>query len=73
MPEETPTGLPDWVKPGAVVGWTIWTGETATATITFVERFRVSTDKAVYWEATFARSLAESFLATRDIHEVKAA
>jgi hypothetical protein len=52
--------LPDFIRPGARVEWATWCG-TATATITFVDRFRVSTDApGVWFEATCFKSLADA-------------
>lgn len=66
-----PDGIPDWVVPGAIVGWTTWTGETATAVVTLVDRFRISTDRpGIYWEATCFKTVAESLRSTRNFHEV---
>ena len=60
------------VVPGAVVGWSTWTGAVATATVDLVGPFRISTNKpGIYWEATCFRSLAESVAATRGFHIIE--
>lgn len=58
------------LSPGTVVAWKTWTGAEATATVSMVERFRVSTREGMYWEATFARSLDESLAATKGLRVV---
>jgi hypothetical protein len=60
--------MPDFIQPGAVIEWRTWTGEYARATVTFVDRFRVSTDKpGIYWEATCFSSLSESLRRTEGL------
>jgi hypothetical protein len=59
------------LSPGTVLAWKTWTGAEATATVAFVEPFRVSTTSpGMYWEATFARSLDESLAATKGLRVV---
>ena len=49
------------INPGDTLSWRVWTGETATATVTFVDTYRISTDKpGIYFEATCFKTLDES-------------
>lgn len=59
------------ISPGDVLGWRTWTGDEATATVSFVEPFRVSTSSpGIYWEATMFKTLDEALASTRNLRKV---